>query len=233
MSRRYSDQPINLIARIPSPEQMSAVRPRQRSFGRLVMESGAACARGVAEAAAQLGRWCRSVGSSLRKHSSGGVSFWQAGDKVTGVTRSVAKSVSQSYHRWAIWIGTQDSTVPSTQSTRVDHASMAMQAVGPVERAADAVPFDDLTALRAEVAAHRQEVVRLSSQVQELKSLVGSQQQVLAYLGKELEMQQIPVTMAAAQASPSAKKARVVRTKSGAKEPLASRKGSREPSLNL
>ncbi|MEK7870729.1 MAG: hypothetical protein AAB271_10370, partial [Nitrospirota bacterium] len=80
---------------------------------------------------------------------------------------------------------------------------------------------------------HQQEVARLSVQLQELKSMVGSQQQVLVYLGQELEAQQLPMAMAAAQAAPSAKKSRVIRTKSGGKELSASRKVSREPSLNL
>jgi t-SNARE complex subunit (syntaxin) len=100
-------------------------------------------------------------------------------------------------------------------------------------RVAESRPFDEVLALRSELLAHQQEVARLSAQLQELKAMVGSQQQVLAYLGQELEAQQLPMAMAAAHAAPSAKKARVMRAKSGGKELSASRKVSREPSLNL
>jgi hypothetical protein len=108
-----------------------------------------------------------------------------------------------------------------------------VQAVPPAAAAIKAAPLDEVVALRVELLAHQQEVARLSVQLQELKSMVGSQQQVLVYLGQELEAQQLPMAMAAAQAAPSAKKARVMRAKSVEKELSASRKVSREPSLNL
>ena len=99
--------------------------------------------------------------------------------------------------------------------------------------AVESVPLEDVIALRTELLAHQQEVARLSAQLQELKSMVGSQQQVLVYLGQELETQQMPIRAAAAQAAPPAKKARVVRAKSASKAPSALRTSSCEPSLNL
>jgi len=82
MSRRYSDQPINLIARIPSPEQMSAARPKQRSFIQLVMESGATCARGIADMVAQLHRLGRSIGAPMKDRKAGSVSLDQSNGPV-------------------------------------------------------------------------------------------------------------------------------------------------------
>lgn len=233
MSRRYSDQPINLILRIPSPEQLSAARPKQRSFGQLVVESGAACVRGVTEVAAQLGRLGRSICSSSSEQSPGRSPLSQAGEKVAGVAQTVSETVAQSYERLAGWIARFDSTVPPVHVASVEQDSISTQPARLIEPVAESATPDAVTALRGELAAHRQEVIRLSAQVQELKSLLGAQQQVLVHLGKELETQQMPVTMAAALASPPARKARVVRAKSGAKESSVSRKVSREPSLNL
>ncbi|MBH0177448.1 MAG: hypothetical protein HP491_06190 [Nitrospira sp.] len=42
MSRRFNDEPINLIRRIPSPEQLSSARPTKPSLGQKLMETGAA-----------------------------------------------------------------------------------------------------------------------------------------------------------------------------------------------
>jgi hypothetical protein len=231
MSRRYSDQPINLIARIPSPEQMSAARPKQRSFSQLVVESGAMWVRGIAEVVAQLRRLSRSVGSPMAGPA-GGASLGRAGEQMAGVTRSVTGTVAQLYDRPA-----QGMTDPDTAVTPVLSAQKGLEAMSgqasrskaPVESAS----LDEVIALRSELSVHQQEVARLSVQLQELKSLVGSQQQVLVYLGQELEAQQAPIVSAAAQAAPSAKKTRVVRAKSASKAQSALRNASREPSLNL
>lgn len=233
MSRRYSDQPINLIARIPSPEQMSAARPKQRSFIQLVMESGATCARGIADIVAQLHRLGRSIGAPMKDRQAGSVSLDQSGGPVAAKPQSATGTVYLSDDRLARWNALLDATVPHIESTERMPESIPVQAVSPAAAVFTSAPLDEVVALRVELLAHQQEVARLSVQLQELKSMVGSQQQVLVYLGQELEAQQLPMAMAAAQAAPSAKKSRVMRAKSGGKELSASRKISREPSLNL
>lgn len=232
MSRRYSDQPINLIARIPSPEQMSAARPKQRSFIQLVMESGATCARGIADMVARLHRLGRSIGSPMKSRSAGKAPLNQAAEPALSMSQPVAEKVYLSDDRLARWNALLDATVPHIESTERTPESIPVQAVSPAAAFISA-PLDEVVALRVELLAHQQEVARLSVQLQELKSMVGSQQQVLVYLGQELEAQQLPMAMAAAQAAPSAKKSRVMRAKSGGKELSALRKVSREPSLNL
>lgn len=233
MSRRYSDQPINLIARIPSPEQMSAARPKQRSFIQLVMESGATCARGIADMAAQLHRLGRSIGAPMKDRPAGSVSLDQSDGPVVVKPQPATGTVYLSDDRLARWNALLDSTVPHIESAERPPESIPVQAVTPAAAAFKSAPLDEVAALRLELLAHQQEVARLSVQLQELKSMVGSQQQVLVYLGQELEAQQPPMAMAAAQAAPSAKKARVMRAKFGGKELSASRKISLEPSLNL
>jgi hypothetical protein len=232
MSRRYSDQPINLIARIPSPEQMSAARPKQRSFIQLVMESGATCVRGIADMVARLHRLGRSIGAPMKDRQTGSVSLDHATGPVAAKPQSATGTVYLSDDRLARWNALLDATVPPIESAERTPESIPVQAVAPAA-AIKSAPLDEVVALRVELLAHQQEVARLSAQLQELKSMVGSQQQVLVYLGQELEAQQLPIAMAAAQAAPSAKKARVMRAKSAGKELSASRKVSREPSLNL
>jgi len=232
MSRRYSDQPINLIARIPSPEQMSAARPKQRSFIQLAMESGATCARGIADMVARLHRLGRSIGAPIKDRQAGSVFLDQSNGPVVAKPQSATGTAYLSDDRLARWNALLDATVPHIESAERTPESIPVQAVPPAA-AIKSAPLDEVVALRVELLAHQQEVARLSVQLQELKSLVGSQQQVLVYLGQELEAQQLPMAMAAAQAAPSAKKARVMRAKSAGKELSASRKVSRAPSLNL
>ena len=233
MSRRYSDAPINLIARIPTPEQISAARPKQRSFSQLLVESGATCVRGIAELVAQCHRLGRSLGSSISPRPVGSTSLGAADAAPAGDTRSVTETACLSDARASEGIAGQDSTVAPARTPEKAVEAAPVRASLPKACTVESVPLEDMIALRTELLAQQQEVARLSAQLQELKSMVGSQQQVLVYLGQELETQQLPIRSAAAQAAPPAKKARVVRTKSAAKAPSALRTSSREPSLNL
>ncbi len=237
MSRRYNDQPINLIARIPSPEQISAARPKQRSFVQLGMEYGPICARRIADMVAQLYRASRSIGASMMHRLAGSASLdrpdGRSNEPAVSTPQSVAGTVYLSDDRLAKWNALLDATVPRIESA--ERLSKAIPAQAPLSAATAAVssPVDEVAALRRELLVHQQEMARLSVQLQELKSMVGSHQQVLVYLGQELDVQPLPMAMAAAQAAPSTKKARVMRAKSGGKERPSSRSVSCEPSLNL
>lgn len=233
MSRRYSDAPINLIARIPTPEQISAARPKQRSFSQLLVESGATCVRGIAELVAQFHRLGRSVGSSISDRPVGSASFGQADAASAGDTRSVTETAGLSDARSSADIAEQGSTVAPVRMPEKAVEAAPVRVSLPKPSAVESVPLDEVIALRSELVAHQQEVARLSDQLQELKSMIGSQQQVLVYLGQELETQQMPIRSAAAQAAPPAKKARVVRSKSASKALSALRTSPCEPSLNL
>jgi DNA-binding PucR family transcriptional regulator len=63
MSRRFSDEPINLIHRIPSPEQLlEAAGPAKRSWGQAVMEAVSA--------------WTQSFLAAIRQRAgSGGLNY--------------------------------------------------------------------------------------------------------------------------------------------------------------
>lgn len=233
MSRRYSDAPINLIARIPSPEQISAARPKQRSFSQVLVESGATCVRGIAELVTQFHRLGRSLGSSISDRPVGSAALGRVEATVAGDTGPAAETVRLAEARPVTQIADPDSTAQSVRMPAKAIETAPVRVSLPKTPAVESVPLEEVIALRSELLSHQQEVARLSAQLQELKSMVGSQQQVLVYLGQELETQQIPIRSAAAQAAPPAKKTRVARAKSASKAPSALRTSSCEPSLNL
>lgn len=234
MSRRFSDEPVNLIHRIPSPEQLSAARPSKRSFGQAVVETGAACIRGAAEIVAQ----CRRLGRMARTAVGGGADSSGAtrGRTTTLVGdgwRSIASRCSRSYERLAEWIANLDVAVQPVRPVSLSQSDIPV-----VSSTVDTVPSpslqqEEMAELRAYLLAQQEDISRLSAHLQELKSLVVSQQQVLVYLGKELESTQTQLPTMTGVASAPAKRNRVVREKPLAKDKSIPRKGPHKPSLNL
>ncbi len=168
MSRRFNDDPINLIQRIPSPEQLSSARPTKPSLGQKMMETGAAVARSAMELFAL----------PVRQEPSATVPAEAA------MPRAVPE---QPDHRDQSLAG----------ESNVEHAlPHQTQVVMPfLQQATHSTPSAALTdnhgeevaELRGYLLRQQQDIARLAEQVQELKSLVLSQRQILVYLGKELE----------------------------------------------
>jgi hypothetical protein len=177
MSRRFSNEPINLIHRIPSPEQLSAARPLKRSFGQTLVESGAAFVRAVAEL------WSRVMQLGRRAHpmvdaeplSQDGLD--QHRDEwIAGMIEHLDKGLEES-----------DLALQRIQAV----ASPCCEGkINPLQAGVtpDGVQPEEVAELRAYLLSQQQDIACLSAQMQELKSLLVSQQQVLAYLGKELEI---------------------------------------------
>jgi hypothetical protein len=233
MSRRFSDEPINLIHRIPSPEQISAARPSNRSFGQALVESGAASVRAAAEVIAQLRRFgriaCKLVREgALSSDSLLGRTREQVGDGI----RTLASKCLRSYDRLAEWIANLDVTVQPVRLVSPPPSEMSAEASAGAAMGAS-IRHEELAKLRTYLLTQQEDISRLSAQLQELKSLVASQQQVLVYLGKELELAQAQVPTMTAVASAPAKRNRIVREKPVAKEKAILRKGPQKPSLNL
>lgn len=236
MSRRYSDAPINLIARIPTPEQISAVRNRKRSFGEQVKESVATSFRRMAERAQQMGSTVTSFFNGKKAEE---VYRPQADEPILDELVPVESPSAVSSESLDLVLGGMD----ESQSVRPLDASavpvphppvtVAFTVPEPGEPVPEPVSLEEVAALRTELITQRMEVARLSAQLQELKSMVGSQQQVLMYLGQEMETQQMPILAAAALASPRPKKPRVARAKSSTTAASGSRKASQKPALNL
>lgn len=234
MSRRFSDEPINLIDRIPSPEQISAARPSKRSFGQAIVETGAACVRGVAEVIDQF----RRLGRIARTAVCGGA---RSSDSLLGRTkarvvagiRTLASRCFRSYDRLAEWIANLDVTVQPVRPVSPPPSGMPAEAPPTGAAMGPSVRHEELAELRTYLLTQQEDISRLSAQLQELKSLVASQQQVLVYLGKELESTQTQAPAVTAAASAPAKRNRVVREKPVAKEKTTPRKSTQKPSLNL
>lgn len=159
MSRRFSDEPINLIHRIPTPEQLlAAARPSKRSWGQAVIETAAGWAQGLAVAIRQI------------TGSRGTAEIAMSGQAATQQP-DVMEHVRQ-----------------RSASPGVPRQPMSTAAVAQPARPFDAaVQPEEVAELRAYILSQQQDIARLSAQLQELKSMVVSQQQVLVYMGKELE----------------------------------------------
>ena len=235
MSRRFSDAPINLIARIPTPEQISAARTEKRSFGENVRESGAICFRRVAEMVVQLGQLGRKALSFVESKMTGSSFLNRAWERMHGKAEPVESSAAVTSDdfpggiKGTVAAAPLDRPVPAPRPP----VTLTFTVPEPAETAVESVSLEDVAALRTELLSQRQEVARLSAQLQELKALVGSQQQVLRYLGQEMETRQMPI-LAASLAPPSPKKTRVARVaKSSATVTSGSQKASQRPALNL
>jgi DNA-binding PucR family transcriptional regulator len=97
MSRRFSDEPINLIHRIPTPDQLlEAARPSKRSWGQAMMESVSAWAKSTLAAIRQR---AGSGGVNYRTTAGSGASY-DAGPKTHASERSACPAVqSEPVHR--------------------------------------------------------------------------------------------------------------------------------------
>lgn len=234
MSRRFSDEPINLIQRIPSPEQISAARPSKRSYGRVIIESGAALIRGVAEAIAQVRRAGRIPGTAVSEGAgSRDSSFVRVRERVSGGLRVLAGDCSRSYGRLAAWIANPDASVHPSSQAPPDRSEGPAESFPAIEPMGPSIQPGELAELRTFILVQQEDMARLSAQLQELKSLVVSQQQVLLQLGKELELTQSEVPAMTAAASAPAKRNRVIRERLVAKDEPIPRKGTQGPSLDL
>ncbi len=220
MSRRFSNEPINLIHRIPSREQLSSARPSERWLGQMIVETGATCVRAGADLFAQLTRWGRRmaktmVGSKtafrggLDEHRNKPIAV-TLGDLFEGLeTSDVFRRKKQTV---AALYGKKEGNPP--QPAAIPHG----------------VQPEEVAEIRAYLLSQQRDIARLSAQVQELKSLVVSQQQVLIYLGRELEVSSLS-SMEAGIASAPTKRNRSVRQKSGIKDKAVARQDVPKSSL--
>ncbi|MBH0196585.1 MAG: hypothetical protein HP494_13575 [Nitrospira sp.] len=199
MSRRFNDEPINLIRRIPSPEQLSSARPTKPSLGQKLMETGAAVARSAMELFAQ----------PARQESSETVPAEEA------VSHTVPEAQDHHDHSLA-----EESDVEHAvpQQTQVVMPFVQQPTESTSSSAQAGTHVEEVAELRVYLLRQQQDIARLAEQVQELKSVVVSQRQMLAYLGKELESSSLS-RMTGSIASAVAKPNRSVRQKGMVKAP--------------
>ena len=195
MLRRFNDQPVNLIWRIPSPEQLSAARPAKPSFGQTLMETGAAVVRSA--------KGLFAPPTPLEPPAAVPV---DAGD----VSRDVPTGQHDNDNRAGGELKAEEVLGQQAQTVAAPGVQMA---ANPLPSSAPlGAQLEEVAELRAFLLNQQQDIAHLAEQVQELKSLMVSQRQVLVYLGKELEAGSMS-RMTGSIASDVAKRSRPVRRK--------------------
>lgn len=197
MAPRFNKEPINLIHRIPSQKQIDEARPAAPPYGQMLLNAGAVCWRKMVDLFAYVTRY--EDESSPRNRKPLALPDWTM-QRHAVKQDHVQPDVSGE--------GTQEEENQSAGKVTVLHKP----ALGPAP-----VQSEEVAELRAYLVGQQDEIARLSSHIQELTSLVTSQQQVLVHLGKELEAGSFSTTPSGTAAA-SVKRSRVGRRKSADNE---------------
>jgi len=211
MSRRFSDEPINLIHRIPTPEQLASARPAKRSLGQAIVETAAIYVRVAADAITRVTRIDRTPQVIAGTGSAAEDRF----EEFAGVptSDSLASPGTGAKASPAVGKPIEAVTDPSSREDLNSPPSVSIPTV---------VQPEEVAELRAYLLSQQQDIARLSAQIQELQSLVVSQQQVLVHLGKELEAGSLSPLMGGI-ASGAPKRSRPVRQKPITKDKAVAR----------
>lgn len=174
MGRRFNDEPINLIRRIPSPEQLDAARPTKPTFGQLLSQKGAAFVRSAMEAFSSPPKTDRQPDSQNDQ----GASQDQFNEERSGLAMELECRVDE---------GCEGDVQPHVQRLAA-LASSAEEAMSPPRSMSGISYEEEIGELRTFLLRQQQDIGRLAAQIQELKSIVLSQQQALQYFEKESEV---------------------------------------------
>lgn len=233
MPRRYNEDPVNLIQILPSQGKVSTPNPLKPSVTRLLLEATAAGIRGLAEMVTRGGRRLRiavvDLARSTRELAQQGYQWigW-----MTLRSRRIGQDLARVGARARQWIAAvQDrfcaQISQSLDRRRVTEQSLEHHKPAPVVKNKHQ---NDVASLRAQLLAQQQELAHITSQMMELKALTMSQEQVLLYLGKELDAMQMPVVRVEA----TAPKKNASRAKKSAKSKrVAPSRAAQKPSISL
>ncbi|MGC4097605.1 MAG: hypothetical protein QM706_10850 [Nitrospira sp.] len=221
MAPRFNKEPINLIHRIPSQKQIDEARPSSPPYGQMLLDAGAACWRKVVGLIAYVTRYEDEAFPRVRK-------------PLALPDRTMEHTPIQRDH-------VQSNTVKErTQETESPLAARVTILQKP-DSISTHVQSEEVADLRACLVGQQDEIARLTSHIQELTSLVTSQQQVLVHLGKELEVGTFSTTSSGTAAA-TIKRSRIGRKKpNGTEAPSSvqehdhpySPQENESPSLNL
>lgn len=190
MAPRFNKEPVNLIHRIPSQKQIDEARPVPAPYGQLLLDAGAACWRKIVDLFAYVTRYEDETHPRVHKplalpdHTMGHTPTQQDHGRPNG------KGIQQAENS------------PAAKVTILQKTASAPTVV----------QSEEVAELRAYLVGQQDEIARLTSHIQELTSLVTSQQQVLVHLGKELEAGSFS-TMSNGTAAASVKRNRIGRKK--------------------
>ncbi|MEK9142838.1 MAG: hypothetical protein AAB308_17430 [Nitrospirota bacterium] len=195
MAPRFNKEPINLIHRIPSQKQIDEARPVATPYGQILLNAGAICWRKVVDLFAYVTRYEDETHPRLRK-------------PLALPDRTMERTTIQGQ-------GPVQSNGVEKSIQEVESPVTAKVTILPQPSPA-LVQSKEVAELRACMIGQQDEIARLTSHIQELASLVTSQQEVLVHLGKELEAGTFsPVSTGTAAAS-------LKRSRIGRKKPTVS-----------
>ncbi len=221
MGRRFNDDPINLIRRIPSPEQLEAARPTKPTFGQLLSQKGAAFVRSAMQAFSAPPR-TEGQPDSQDDH---GASHGQTNAEPSCLATEVQCRPDEGWERH-VQPDFRDLEDLSQPAAVTPSAPQALSGVSYEE---------EIGELRTFLLRQQQDIVRLAAQIQELKAIVHSQQQVLLCLEKESEVTSTPFSEErVASAVTKGNTLIQIRQKPvGRKKAMAEKANSTRASLNL
>lgn len=226
MPPRFNKEPINLIHRIPSQKQIDEARPVPPPYGQVLLEAGALCLRKVREFFAYVTRYEDDMSSRFRK-------------TLALPDRTMERTVAQEVHNRT---RVEGANIEERVQEEADPRAMNVTVTQNMVQGLPVVQSEEVAELRACLVGQQDEIARLTSHIQELTSLVTSQQQVLVHLGKELEAGSLSALSTGTTAAASVKRSRIGRKKPAVSEtpkpphenerPFPSQE-SEGPSLNL
>ena len=183
MAPRFNKEPINLIHRIPSQKQIDEARPVARPYGQILLNASALCWRKVVDLFAYVTRYEDESHPRLRK-------------PLALPDRTMEHSTIQG--QGPVWSNGVEKPIQEAESPVAANVTI-LQQPSPVPAL---VQSEEVAEIRACMIGQQDEIARLTSHIQELTSLVTSQQEVLVHLGKELEAGTFsPVSTSTAAAS--------------------------------
>ena len=221
MAPRFNKEPINLIHRIPSQKQIDEARPVPAPYGQILLDAGAACWRKMVDLFAYVTRYEDETSPRIRK-------------PLALPDRTMEHTTIQQDH---LRPNVGEEPVQEAENPRAAKVTILQKPA----QAPTLVQSEEVAELRSFLVGQQDEIARLTSHIQELTSLVSSQQQVLVHLGKELEAGSFSTTSTSTAAA-SVKRNRIGRKKPTENEtPHPHRKNEHQqspqksegPSLNL
>jgi hypothetical protein len=191
MAPRFNKEPINLIHRIPSQKQIDEARPVPAPYGQLLLDAGAACWRKIVDLFAYVTRYEDETSPRVRK-------------PLALPDRTMERGTIHKDH-------VQPNGKPVQEAENPSAAKVTL--LQKPAKAPTLVQSEEVAELRSFLVGQQDEIARLTSHIQELTSLVSSQQQVLVHLGRELEVGAFS-TNSTGSAAASVKRNRIGRKKS-------------------
>jgi hypothetical protein len=195
MAPRFNKEPINLIHRIPSQKQIDEARPVATPYGQILLNAGTLCWRKMVDLFAYVTRYEDEIHPRLRKPLA-------LPDRTTERTTIQGEG--------PVW-STNGVEEPIQEAENPEAAKVTiLQQPSPVPAQ---VQSEEVAEIRACMIGQQDEIARLTSHIQELTSLVASQQEVLVHLGKELEAGTFSPVSTTSTAAASLKRNRIGRKK--------------------